>query len=188
MKNISRHKPRHLLERLVVPVTEISQQVSAPLPAIKTQAQLKIDFSINQLRLRATAERRRLTRQKRPEVCTNIIVESALLHHTPAAKRARRGTLLGDQKEATEKFGTLKVVLGTVPAVYANREVRSYLPSKYSPLTRHCQQGSAAVGNRIKLLLSHVVSLEEYLDSRPGDVVEQRRRDELIWYIPLFPL
>ena len=42
------------------------------------------------------------------------------------------------------------------------------------------------MGNKIKILLSHVVLLEEYLDSRPGDVAEQRRRDELIRYIPHF--
>ena len=130
MKNISRRKPRHLLERLVVSVIGISQQVSAPLPAIKNQVQANIDFSINQLRIRATVEGRRLSRQRRPEVCTNLIVDPALLHHASAAKRARKGTLLGDPKEASEKFGPLKVVLGTVPAVYANREVRSYLPSQ----------------------------------------------------------
>ena len=54
-----------------------------------------------------------------------IIVEFALLHHVPVAERARKGMLLGDPKEATEKFGPLKVVLGTIPAAYANREVRS---------------------------------------------------------------
>jgi hypothetical protein len=46
-----------------------------------------------------------------------------LSHHVPAAKRAREGTLLGDASEATEKFGPLKFVLGSIPALFANREV-----------------------------------------------------------------
>lgn len=120
---------RHLLERLEVPVTEITHRVSTLLPAIESQVQANIDSSINQLRIRATVEERRLSQQRHPGVCTDMIVELALLHHVPVAKRAGRGTLFGDPKEAAEKFGPLKVVLGTIPAVYANHEVRSHLPS-----------------------------------------------------------
>ena len=89
------------------------------------------------MRVRATVEGRRLSRERRPGVCAHIIMEFTLLYNVPVAKRARKGTLLGDPKEATEKFGPLKVVLGAIPAEYANREVRSYLPSQNSPLTRH---------------------------------------------------
>ena len=42
------------------------------------------------------------------------------------------------------------------------------------------------MNNRIKNLLSHVVSLEERFNSRPSDVADQRRRDELIRYVTLF--
>ena len=42
--------------------------------------------------------------------------------------------------------------------------------------------------NKIEILLSHVVALEELFDSRPGDVAEQRRRDELIQYAVVPPL
>ena len=48
-------------------------------------------------------------------------------------------------------------------------------------------QGSAAVGDKIEVLLSHVVALEDFFDSRPGDVAEQRRRDELIEYVVVPP-
>ncbi|KAF9791107.1 hypothetical protein BJ322DRAFT_1104775 [Thelephora terrestris] len=50
-----------------------------------------------------------------------------------AAKRARKGASLGDVNEATEKFGPLKVVLGAIPPLFANRE------------------GSVAAGNKIKM-------------------------------------
>jgi len=49
-------------------------------------------------------------------------------------------------------------------------------------------QGSVAVGNMIELLLSHIVVLEERFDSRPSDVAELRRRDELEQYVISPPL
>ena len=42
------------------------------------------------------------------------------------------------------------------------------------------------MNNRIENLLSHVVSLEERFNSRPSDVADQRRRDELIRYVTVF--
>ena len=42
--------------------------------------------------------------------------------------------------------------------------------------------------NEIEPLLLDVAILEESLDSRPGDVAEQRRRDELIRYVITPPL
>ena len=72
----------------MVSVTEISEQVSAPLPAIKSQVQVNVNLSINRPRIRAVVERRSKSQsrsQRRPEVCTDIIVESTLLNHVPAA-------------------------------------------------------------------------------------------------------
>ena len=43
------------------------------------------------------------------------------------------------------------------------------------------------MGYEVELLLSHVVALEECFNSRPGDVAEQRLRDELIRYVLLPP-
>ena len=49
-------------------------------------------------------------------------------------------------------------------------------------------QESVAVENKIGGILSRVVSLEEHFNSRPSDVAEQRRRDDLIWYAMTPPL
>ena len=42
----------------------------------------------------------------------------AFAHDVPVAERARMGA-----QDDTEKFGPLKVVLGAIPALYANHEV-----------------------------------------------------------------
>ena len=49
-------------------------------------------------------------------------------------------------------------------------------------------QGTIAVGNRIEDLLSRIVALEECFDSRPDNVEEHRRRDELRWCVIIPPL
>ena len=49
-------------------------------------------------------------------------------------------------------------------------------------------QGTITVGNKIEDLLSRIVALEESFDSRPGDVAEQRRRDEVRSYVIIAPL
>ena len=36
--------------------------------------------------------------------------------------------------------------------------------------------------NKIEVLLLHADALEEHFGTRPGDVAEQRRRDEIIQY------
>ena len=46
-------------------------------------------------------------------------------------------------------------------------------------------QGTISVGNKIEDLLSRIVALEERFDSRPGDVAEQRRRDQLRLYVTI---
>ena len=48
-------------------------------------------------------------------------------------------------------------------------------------------QAAVTVGNRINIILSRLVALEELFDSRPSDVAEQRRRDGLIRYVILSP-
>ena len=43
-------------------------------------------------------------------------------------------------------------------------------------------QGAVTVKSSIMDLLPRIIALEEHLDSRPGDVAEHRRREELIRY------
>ena len=74
-------------------------------------------------------------------MCTDKITVLALIYRAPVEKRARRGTLLGGEA-ATERFGPLKVVLGAIPALYSNREVRLVSPAPTSPLV------NAFTGNR----------------------------------------
>ena len=49
---------------------------------------------------------------------------SAFIHRAPAAKKTHESTLLGGAKGNTEKFGPLKVVLGKIPGLFADRTVR----------------------------------------------------------------
>ena len=67
----------------------------------------------------------------------------ALTYRAPAAKRARRGTLLEGAGGNTGMFDPLKVVLGAIPALCANQEVRLKFSVLPSPLTNtlaedHC--------------------------------------------------
>ena len=48
----------------------------------------------------------------------------ALTHDIQVAKRTCTSTLLGGMQGDAEKFCPLKVVLGAIPALYANHEVR----------------------------------------------------------------
>ncbi|KAF9644548.1 hypothetical protein BDM02DRAFT_3190497 [Thelephora ganbajun] len=59
-------------------------------------------------------------------------------------------------------LGPLRAVLRTIAAVYADH------------------QETVSIGNRLEVLLSRIVTLEERFYSRPDDVEEQRRRDNLI--------
>ena len=72
-----------------------------------------------------------LGERRLPEVCADTMSVSALIYRVPAAKRARSATLLGGEA-VTERFGPLKVVLGAIPALYANREVRLVSPAPSS--------------------------------------------------------
>ena len=83
-------------------------------------------------------------------------------------------------RDAMDGFGPLKAVLGDISAVYDNYEVRSRPPTQNSSLTNQ----SAAIGNKIGVLLSHLAALEAGFATCPGDgnVAELRRRRELIRY------
>ena len=87
-----------------------------------------ICFFLHQLKVLTTLEEGRLILQRCPGVSSNVS-QCSLPLITIVGKRARRGTLLESVNEATEKFGSLKVILGSVLAAHANREVRSFLPS-----------------------------------------------------------
>ena len=54
-------------------------------------------------------------------------------------------------------------------------------PPKNPPFTK-AFQGTVTVESAVKNLLSRIIALEDHFDSRPGDVAEHRRREELIWY------
>ena len=69
--------------------------------------------------------------EKTTGMCTVAMTAPAHFLCLLVVKRARKGTLLGDvttqadgARVFTERFGPLKVVLGTIPAFYANSEVR----------------------------------------------------------------
>ena len=59
----------------------------------------------------------------------------ALTYRAPVAKVTREGTSLEGVDGNTEKFGPLKVVLGSIPPLYANHEVRLKISAQASPLT-----------------------------------------------------
>ena len=100
----------------------------------------------------------------------------------PVAKEASEGTLLEGVHGEREKFGPLKAVLGSIPTLYANHEVRLNSPPKLL-LSRTRLQKAIAVNKRIENLLSRVVSLEECFNSLPIDETDQRRRFESIRYV-----
>ena len=89
---------------------------------------------------------------------------------TPISKRRL-------QKDLTPS----KLPFGPFPRLYALMIKFDQL----SPFNVHCQtyfQGTVAVGNKIEDLLARIIVLERHLDSRPSDVEEQRRREELRRY------
>ncbi|KAF9642269.1 hypothetical protein BDM02DRAFT_3193578 [Thelephora ganbajun] len=86
-------------------------------------------------------------------------------------ERDHRDTTLGATvtpvdvlRERAWGFGALKAVLGTISAIYANHEE------------------AVGVRNKIEDLLSRIEALEARFATPPGNLVEQRRRSELIRY------
>lgn len=74
-------------------------------------------------------------------------------------------------------------VLRQSPSLYTAPPLRLHID------TRTSSQGTAAAAeNKIEGLIPRVVALEEHFGSCPGDVEEQRRREELILYATTPPL
>ena len=77
---------------------------------------------------------RGLSQQSHPGVCADLFVEFVHIHHVQIAETAHRNTVLGDAKEAAEKLGPLKDVLGAIASAYKNHEVCQQPPSQKLPL------------------------------------------------------
>ena len=95
-----------------------------------------IGFSPHQWRLPVTPVWR-FGKQGHPGVWDDLFVAFALAHCVPVARTTTHRNLpVRDAKETIEKFGPLKALLGAIPAVYANHEVRQQALSKILPLTK----------------------------------------------------
>ena len=93
-------------------------------------------------------------------------------------KPARTHGSLGSRKVTRKSSDLSKSPWGTSPHFVPTTRL-AYNPLLTTVIS-HNFQGSAAVGNKISNLLSRIVGLESCFDSRPSDVAEQRRRDDLI--------
>ena len=83
----------------------------------------------------------RPTEQKPQEVCADMSTPLALAHRAPVAKRARKGTLLEGVEDSTKGFGPLKVILGGIPPLYADHEVRLKPSAQTSLLANTLAEG-----------------------------------------------
>ena len=88
-----------------------------------------------------------MSQQRYPEVLGDPFVAFALAHHVPVAEATHRNLPRGDVKGAMGKFGPLRVVLGTIPAVYANHKVHQQplsqillLTNKFSGIGRYWEE------------------------------------------------
>ena len=84
-------------------------------------------------------------------------------------------------------FGPLRAILGAISAVYTDHKVRSQ-PLLTILLSRVDSQETVVTKNKIEDILSRVAILETLFATSPGDVAEQRRRDQLIRYVVIPPL
>ena len=102
-------------------------------------------LSHHQQRTLVILEEGRSNQQRHPGVRVDAMITYIPSYRLPVAKRARKGTLLGGANEAAEKFSPLKVALGSIPAIFANREVRLHPPGRNHPLTQtflgNCHRG-----------------------------------------------
>ena len=108
--------------------------------------------------------------------------------HPPVANRSWIPVVLGSAAivldlagEAAEAFGPLKAVLGVISTAYSHYKVRSQPLSQNVSLTSYSQK-TVAVGNKVNDLLSRIAVLEALFAESPGDVAEEKRRHELLWY------
>ena len=119
--------------RFMAPSMDMAVYVSG-IPAMRTKVHAGSCSSPHQMWTLTTPEREKLSQQK---VCADTIVTLTFSQHVLVAKRARKDTIQAGAAirtdvatEARDRFSSLKALLGTVPAVCANREVR--LRSPYS--------------------------------------------------------
>ena len=103
-------------------------------PTIVFDVHVNTCFSPRQWRVSVTPTRR-VSQQRHPEVRGDPFVAFPLAHHVSVTGATDTNLPLGDVKEASEKFGPLRVVLGAIPAVYAKHEVRQHPLSQTLPLT-----------------------------------------------------
>ena len=130
-----RRELRHLALRLAIPATKINPLVSPPDPHEWHQYLRGSLFLSHQLRVSMTSEARSALRKHR-EVRADMSTLLALADRTPVAKGVREGTShAGVESDTERKFGPLKVVLESIPPLYANHEVRLKISAQASPLT-----------------------------------------------------
>jgi hypothetical protein len=114
-------------------------------------------------------------------------VALAPLTHTPAVKNTVPGgvaTPVDIETETTDVFGSLRVALGAIHAVYANREVRLRSPPLKAFHQRAHLQETTTIRDIIESLLSRIVALgTRFVETSPSDMEELRRRSDLIRYI-----
>ena len=104
-------------------------QVCASDPCDGADIHADLCFSFHQLLVPVT-QGKGSSKQKHPWVCAQIMIASPLVYWAPVAKKAREETpKFGGAKRVTEKFGSLKAVLGKIPALCADRTVRSQSPA-----------------------------------------------------------
>lgn len=123
-------------------------------------------------------------------VCTRLVASSASAYPLPLSVRERRDAALAappvpgvtGEKAASGGFYPLKVLLENISSTCAHHDVRMR-PSARSFVPLIPLQESPGVGNKITLLLAHIASMDSLFATPPGDVVEQRRRDEAIRHV-----
>ena len=127
-----RQELRHLALRSVRLATKIGPPVSPLDPRQWHRYSLGSFFLFHQSRAPITSEGTSAA-QKHREVCADIFTLLALAYRALVAKGTRDGALPEGLEGNTEKFGPLKVVLESIPPLYANHGVCLKLSAQTSP-------------------------------------------------------
>ena len=90
-------------------------------------------------------------------------------------------------EEVTNGFGPLQTLLEKFSTTSPDREVRRRHPALNPRFLLTPPQESATVRIKVEVLLPPLASLNALFGTLPSDVVEQRRRDELIRYVNIAP-
>ena len=85
-------------------------------------------------------------------------------------------------KGASEAFGPLKAVLMTVSTVYNQYKVRRLPSTRFLSILTHPQE-TAAVKDKIEVLLSRITKLEKVFEKPSVDEEERGRRKELLLFV-----